>query len=82
MELVLRIFTILIFVDAIVDKRNGPGGYGTSPFAQAIMDMNGSSDYVELFGAVDGSSDDTALAVQGNSSIDFTYMGGFLLSAT
>jgi len=70
-------------VGNIQDGRNAGGvGYGGSSTVVTVQTMNGTTDYVEMYGAIDSDYVDTLLVIQGNASVDFTYFGGFLISKT
>jgi len=53
-------------------------GYQFTATINTVLDMNGSSDYAELFGYFD-SSDGSAGTIEGHSSLARTYFGAYLM---
>ena len=59
---------------------HGNDGEGASPTAIGIIDFNGSSDYVELYGQID-TVDGTTGTFQGNSTQRYTVFGAYRIGA-
>jgi len=56
---------------------HGNDGEGASPMVTAIVDMNGSSDYVELFGRHDTADGSNDTKFQGGSTERYTIFGAY-----
>ena len=59
-----------------LDHRNNATGYMIHPSINGIVDMNGSTDYLEVFGYYDMGTGGTASYTAG---ADETFFGGFKL---
>ena len=64
-------------ISASIDQRNNPGNSG-NPYVGGILDMNGSSDYIELY-TYPGVTSGTPVISGTNTSLD-TYFGAYLLA--
>ena len=58
-----------------LDQRTTANGYSSSVTASGVIDMNGSSDYLESFGYIDGSGSSPRLS--GNTSGQYSNFGAF-----
>jgi hypothetical protein len=60
------------------DNSSTSEGEGASPQISTVIDMNGSSDYLEIFGELDSNDGGTA-NIQGNTNVRQTNFGAFKL---
>jgi hypothetical protein len=59
------------------DQRTTANGYSNTVQAAGIVDMNGSSDYLEVFGYIDDSDTGSAPRLSGNSTAQYSNFGAY-----
>jgi hypothetical protein len=59
------------------DQRTTANGYSNTVQAAGIVDMNGSSDYLEVFGYIDDSDTGSSPRLSGNSTAQYSNFGAY-----
>jgi len=62
------------------DQRGNPSGFAPTAITSGIIDMNGSTDYIELFGLVDGVSAGSE-SFTGDATVRYTNFGAYRIGA-
>ena len=62
------------------DQRGNPSGFAPTASASGIIDMNGSTDYIELFGMVDGVSAGSE-SFTGDATVRYTNFGAYRIGS-